>query len=616
MSLLDQIDGPEQLKKLSVKDLKELADEIRDEIIQSVSQTGGHLASSLGVVEITLAWHYVFSSPQDKVIWDVGHQTYAHKLITGRKDRFCTLRQMDGLSGFPKRCESEHDAFETGHSATSISAALGMTEANKLHHRHYNTTAIIGDGALTGGMALEAINHAGHLQSNVLVILNDNEMSIDSNVGALSNYLDRVRTGSTYLKTKRGLSSWIEKIPFWGPSWKRGLEKIKDGFKYFFITGIFFEELGFTYLGPIDGHDLESLIEHLHRIKSLEGPVILHILTQKGRGYAPAIENPELFHGISSFNISDGSSKNHSRRTFTQCFSDNIVRLGDENKEIVAITAAMAKGTGLDYFQEKFPERFFDVAIAEQHAVTFAAGLAAAGMRPVVAIYATFMQRAIDQVIHDVCRQSLPVVFCVDRSGLVGEDGGTHQGIFDLGMFYAIPHLDILLPSDEEDMHMMLNEAMQSDKPVMIRYPRDVIPERIHAAKEISSDINWIQKGSDLLIISASNTMTDCVKAMEKLNMLQMPVGLLGLRKLKPFPTKSIVEIIESYKTVLVVEENCRSNGLGSIIAQEVHCQIPIEILALPDEFIEHGSQQALRKKYGLDAEGIVGKVMELYQGQ
>jgi 1-deoxy-D-xylulose-5-phosphate synthase len=612
MSILEQIDGPEQLKQLNIEQLETLAKEIREEIISSVSVTGGHLASSLGTVEITLAWHFVFSSPKDQVIWDVGHQSYAHKLITGRKEKFCTLRQLGGLSGFPKRCESEHDIFETGHSATSISAAMGIAEAHKLKGIEQNVTAVIGDGALTGGMAFEAINHAGHLKTDFLVILNDNEMSIDSNVGALSNYLDRVRTGSMYLSTKRGIASWIEKIPMLGKPLKRGIERLKDGLKYFFISGILFEELGFTYLGPVDGHDLRSLIDHLERIKSLEGPVMLHVITQKGRGYTPAMDHPDKFHGVGSFQVSDGTIAKKDRKTFTHSFSEQLMKQAEKHEDLVAITAAMAQGTGLSEFQKRYPKRFYDTAIAEQHAVTFAAGLATAGLKPVVAIYATFMQRAVDQVIHDVCMQNLPVVLCVDRSGLVGQDGETHQGIMDLGIFKSVPNLEILLPCDEEDMELMMNEAMEKNGPVMIRYPRDFILPRIHEAKTIEGDYSWIEKEGDILVVSASNSMISCIKAWQQLKEQGISVALMGLRRAKPFSSEALAALIGNYRAILVVEENCQENGLGASILQTVNCQIPVRRLALPDVFIEHGDTQDLRKKFGIDDSSIVNACIEL----
>lgn len=615
MSILEKIDGPEQLKKLNMEQLEKLADELRQEIISSVSKTGGHLASSLGTVEITLAWHYVFSSPKDQVIWDVGHQSYAHKLVTGRKDQFCTLRQLGGLSGFPKRCESKHDIFETGHSATSISAAMGIAEANRIKGVENNVTAVIGDGALTGGMAFEAINHAGHKGTNFLVILNDNEMSIDNNVGALSNYLVRARTGSMYLSTKRGVASWIEKIPGIGKPMKHGIERLKDGLKYFFISGILFEELGFTYLGPIDGHDLRALIDHLERIKSLEGPVLLHVVTQKGRGYTPAMKNPEKFHGVGAFHIEDGKMEPKSQKTFTQSFSEQLLKQAEHNKEIVAITAAMAKGTGMSAFKDKYPDRFFDTAIAEQHAVTFAAGLATAGMKPVVAIYATFMQRAVDQVIHDVCMQKLPVIFCVDRSGLVGQDGETHQGIMDFGIFKSVPNLEILMPCDEEDMELMMEEALANGGPVMIRYPRDVVLPKISEHKRIEGDFTWIDKEGDILIVSASNSMMTCIKAQEELENQGINVALVGIRKAKPISKTLFSEIAKNYKSILVVEENCRENGLGASITQIVNCLLPVQVLALPDEFIEHGLTADLRKKFGIDDISVVKACKNIQKG-
>lgn len=611
MKILDRIQEPGDLKDLSLEEMRELAREIRREIISTVAVNGGHLASSLGVVELTLAWHAVFDSPTDRIIWDVGHQSYAHKIITGRKDRFCTIRQLDGLSGFPKRSESCHDPFDTGHSGTSISAAVGLAEAARISGDPGRITAVIGDGAMTGGMAFEAINHAGHLKTDMLVILNDNEMSIDDNVGALSAYLDRIRTGSMYMRTKNRVKFLLGRVPVLGPVAVRAAEKLKAGFKYLFIPGILFEELGFTYLGPVDGHDLASLMDHLRRAGTRPGPVLLHVITEKGKGYSFAEKSPEVFHGVGEFNISSGVPVVKPGRTYTRAFSDILVQLAGEDPRVCAITAAMARGTGLEAFRQKYPERFFDVGIAEQHAVTLAAGLSAGGMVPVVAIYATFMQRAADQLIHDVCMQNLPVVFCVDRAGLVGADGETHQGIFDLGMFRGIPNLEILMPSDETSLRDMLVYALNRGGPVMIRYPRDYIEDTIGEIRQRMGSLTLLREGADVCLLGAGNGLNRCLEAAALLKEQGLEARVADLGMVSPPDRESLRELARRYPVLYVVEENASTGGVGTAVMEAVDCLCRVVRISLPDRFIEHGSQKELRSRYGLDARSISGRVIQ-----
>jgi len=473
LSLLKEVDSPQDLKRMSSLSLEKLAGEIRRKLIEVVSRNGGHLAPNLGIVELTLALHYVFNSPDDKIIWDVGHQCYVHKLITGRGEKFNTLRTFGGISGFPKREESLHDPFGTGHSSTSISAALGFALARDLLGEQHSVIAVIGDGAMSGGLSFEALNHAGHLQKDLIVILNDNEMSIDRNIGALADYLSRLRTDPKYSKGKSEIEQLLRRIPVIGPRVFKMAERLKDSFKYLVVPGMFFEELGFTYLGPIDGHNLRVLINILHRAKATRGPVLVHVITKKGKGYCPAEMNSDKFHGLGPFDINTGEVvSDNNIPSYTEVFGRTMVKLGQENSKIVAITAAMCLGTGLSLFAWRFPQRFFDVGIAEGHAVTLAAGLAARGFKPVVAIYSTFLQRAYDQVLHDVCIQNLPVVFALDRAGIVGEDGATHHGLFDISYLRLIPNMVIMAPKDENELQHMLKTAIDYNGPCAVRYPR------------------------------------------------------------------------------------------------------------------------------------------------
>ncbi len=614
MNLLEQIEGPEDIKPLSGEEIRQLADEIRRAIISTVARNGGHLASSLGVVELTLAWHAVFHSPGDQIVWDVGHQSYAHKLITGRQERFCTLRQLDGLSGFPKRGESCHDHFDTGHSGTSISAALGLALARDHQDRLGNVTAVIGDGALTGGMAFEAINHAGHLGTDMLVILNDNEMSINGNVGAMSAYLDRIRTEKLYVRTKDRVGDWLERVPGIGKATKRGLERIKDSFKYLFITGILFEELGFTYLGPVDGHDYDSLVDHLQRAQKRPGPKLLHVLTEKGRGYRFAESNPDLFHGVGPFHVASGVLESRKEKSFTDAFAQLLLEEASGNPDVVAITAAMSMGTGLEEFGKAYPERLYDVGIAEQHAVTLAAGLAAGGQIPVVAIYATFMQRAADQVIHDVCLQNLPVVFCVDRSGLVGADGETHQGIFDLGLFRGVPNLEILMPADEHSFRQMFSEALRRGTPVMIRYPRETIQPELGPVLRRMGRMRILRDGRDVCLVGCGSMLRRCLAAADLLEEEGISVTVVDPWSVKPVDRENLCRLADAHRLLVTAEDHALTAGLGSAVLEAVDCRIPVSRIGLPDRYIEQGSQKELWDRYGLDASGISRTVLQAWR--
>ncbi|WP_227766021.1 1-deoxy-D-xylulose-5-phosphate synthase [Zhaonella formicivorans] len=621
MIALENISGPEVLHNCSIKDLEHLACQLRTKIINTVSETGGHLAPSLGVVELTLALHSTFHSPRDKIIWDVGHQSYAHKLITGRRENFQYLRQYGGLSGFPKRQESPHDVFDTGHSSTSISAALGMALARDLSKEQYEVIAVIGDGALTGGMAFEALNHAGHLGTHLLVILNDNEMSIASNVGALSAYLSRIRTEPVYSKGKEELESILRKLPSIGDKVFRVADRVKDSLKYLVVPGMLFEELGFTYLGPIDGHNIAIMKKVLERAKRTKGPVLIHVVTKKGKGYKPAELNPNLFHGVGPFDITTGDVlKKPSSPSYTEVFGRKMVELGQRWDKLVAITAAMPNGTGLNYFAEKFPDRFFDVGIAEQHAVTLGAGLAVSGFKPVVAIYSTFLQRAFDQVLHDVCMQNLPVLFAVDRAGLVGEDGETHQGIFDLSFLRPIPNLKIMAPKDEHELDKMLEYGLTLNSPVVIRYPRGtglgaLKLQNWQELEEGKSEI--IREGKDIVIFAVGPVVYDCLQAAELLAQKKIQATVVNVRFVKPLDEETIISLAGRAGAVVTVEEHVMAGGFGSAV-QEILGRAGLTVklmqIGLPDEFITQGDVSLLRKKYGLDAEGIYAKIMKYWQ--
>jgi len=613
LEILKKINSPQDLKNLNFKEMEKLARELRIFLVDNVSKTGGHLASNLGVVELTLAVHRVFNSPKDKIIWDVGHQSYVHKIITGRRDLFHTLRQNNGLSGFPKRKESPHDLFETGHSSTSISAALGMAIARDLKKEKYFVIAIIGDGAMTGGMAFEALNHAGQSKTDLIVILNDNEMSISENVGGLSRYLNRIRSAPTYFKVKDDVEHLLSKIPAIGKSVVKTAQKTKDTIKYFFVPGVIFEELGFTYLGPVDGHNLGELVEVLNSAKNIKGPVIIHAITKKGKGYFYSEKYPDKYHGISPFDVKTGENvDNSSGISYSNIFGKKLVELAERDNKIVAITAAMPAGTGLDKFKERFPDRFFDVGIAEQHAVTFAAGLAANGLKPVFAVYSTFLQRGFDQIIHDVCLQNLPVVFCIDRAGIVGEDGETHHGVFDLSYLAPIPNITIMSPKDGNELELMLEYAFEQNKPIAIRYPRgkSKIVECDYSTN--CSDISKaevLKEGKDLCIIAVGKMVNTALEVSLMLEERGIYPTVINARFIKPLDKDTILGKIRTSKAVVTLEDNVLIAGFGSSVLELINSEgmkdIRVKNYGFPDKFIEHGTIDEIFKRYKLDAESI-----------
>ena len=613
--LLDTVNSPEDLKKLTLEEMGRLAGEVRSRIIETVARTGGHLAPNLGVVELTIALHYVFNAPKDKIIWDVGHQSYTHKLLTGRRDRFHTLRTYGGISGFPKRSESRYDTFDTGHSSTSISAGLGISTAKALKGEKSHVIAVIGDGSTTGGMAFEALNQAGHTGKNLIVVLNDNAMSIGPNVGAFSSFLSRKMTGRRFVFFRKELENFLKSIPGVGENIMSLVRKSEDSFITFFTPGMLFEAFRFRYVGPIQGHRLGLLIETFRNVKNLEGPVLVHALTVKGKGYAPAETDPAHFHGVGSFEISTGSPRKPSPKlppTFTEVFGETMVDLGRKEKKLFAITAAMPEGTGLNRFGELFPERFLDVGIAEQHAVTFAAGLATEGFRPVVAIYSTFLQRAFDQIIHDVCLPNLPVIFCVDRGGLVGEDGQTHHGHFDVTYLRSLPNMTLMAPKDENELRHMLFTALNHTGPVAIRYPRgrglgvSLDPEyRLIPIGE--SEL--LKEGKDLTLIALGSMVLPSLEAAAELEKEGLSAAVVNCRFVKPLD-KRLAEYSRKTGKALVVEENILQGGLGSAVLELLSDmglrEVTVRRLGLPDSFVEHGPVEVLREKYGLDKAGII----------
>ncbi len=619
MGLLENIHEPSDLRSLSMAELKELAGEIRQEMITVVAANGGHLAPNLGVVELTLALHRVFKSPNDKIIWDVGHQTYIHKLITGRKGLFKTLRQYKGLSGFPKRSESEHDFFETGHSSTSISAAVGYAQARDVLKEHHDVVAVIGDGAMTGGMAYEALNYAGQSGTHVIVILNDNEMSIAPNVGAISSYLTRLRTDPRYDKRKSDVEYLLKRIPGIGDKVAKAAEKAKDGLKYLLVPGLWFEELGFTYLGPIDGHDQVMMEQVLEQAKHKRGPVLVHVVTRKGKGYAPAEKNPDVFHGVGPFNPETGEVyKRKAPPTYTQVFGETLSVLGRENEKIVAITAAMPGGTGLNIFARDFPERFFDVGIAEQHAVTFAAGLAFGGLKPVVAIYSTFYQRAYDQVLHDVCLQGAPVVLAIDRAGVVGDDGPTHHGVFDISFLRAIPNLVFMAPKDENELRHMLHTAVRLDGPVALRYPRsagqgvslDPVLKDIPLGKG-----EVLKEGRDVAILAIGPMVYPSLAAAQELRLKGIDAAVINLRFIQPLDTELVLRFARLTKRLVTVEDHMLSGGMGSAVLEQLAdhglTDVAVERLGYRD-YVDQGPIPVLQQNHGLSAKGIMAAAERL----
>lgn len=610
MGILEKINKPSDLRLIKKELLPELAKEIRDFMLSSVSNTGGHLAPSLGAVELAIALHYVFEAPKDKIIWDVGHQAYVHKILTGRREKFATLRQTDSISGFPKISESEYDAFGVGHSSTSISAALGFAVSRDLNCESHKVVAVVGDGAMTGGLAYEGLLNTGHTGSDILVILNDNEMFISRRVGALAAYLTKLLTGGLYNKLYKRVDKFLSRIHFWGSQ----IMRVAKRFRVLLFPGMLFEEMGFAYLGPVDGHDIGKLIEILSKVKNLKGPVLLHVLTKKGKGYAPAEDNPTVFHGIGSFNIITGEPSAAAKfPTYTNIFSRTLVNLAGKDEKIIAITAAMADGVGLTDFQKAYPSRFFDVGIAEGHAVTFAAGLAASGYKPVVAIYSTFLQRAIDGIIHDVCLQKLPVVFAVDRAGIVGEDGATHQGAFDLSYLRMIPNIVLMTPSDENELRNMLKTALEIHQPAAIRYPRGE-GTGVKLEKEVKvipiglSEI--VKDGKDLFILAVGNLTGVSVDVAHKFQSENISCGVVNVRFVKPLDIDLLKNISKKTKRIVTVEENVIAGGFGSAVCELLKdSDAKIRTIGLPDKFVEHGKQKDIRERYGLTSDKIYANI-------
>ncbi|HEX2769102.1 MAG TPA: 1-deoxy-D-xylulose-5-phosphate synthase [Geobacteraceae bacterium] len=616
--LLDKINGPDDLKKLKTEELTALAAEVREFLLENVAKTGGHLASNLGCVELTIALHYCFNSPQDRIIWDVGHQAYTHKIITGRRDLFQTQRQYGGISGFPKRSESTHDAFGTGHSSTSISAGLGMAVARDLKGGENKVIAVIGDGSMTAGIAFESLNQAGHLHKNLIVILNDNEMSIEKNVGAFSAFISRKLTGSHYRDLRKEMQTLLKSIPAVGHNILQFARKAENSLKGFLTPSSLFEALGFDYIGPLPGHNLPQLLEVLENVRSLEGPVLVHVVTTKGKGYPPAEENPSRFHGIGPFDRKTGKATGGKGAppSYTAVFGETLVKLAAGDDKIVAITAAMRDGTGLASFAKAYPDRFFDVGIAEQHALTFAAGLAVEGFRPVAAIYSTFTQRAYDQVLHDICLQKLAVTLAIDRAGLVGDDGPTHHGLFDLSFLRHLPEMVLMAPKDENELQHMVKTAVYAGRPMALRYPRGaglgVAMDREPATLEIGRG-EIVAEGNDLTIVAIGVTVQPALKAAELLKERGIATGVINARFVKPLDRELILAEARRTGCLVTVEENVLQGGFGSavleLLEEERITNVRIKRLGIPDRFIEHGSQAQLRKDLGLDAEGIAAAV-------
>lgn len=619
MRILPTIHAPSDLKKIPNGELPELCQEIRDEILEVTSRNGGHLAPNLGVVELTVALHKVFSMPRDKIVWDVGHQSYVHKLLTGRLEQFPTLRQYGGLCGFPKRSESPYDCFGTGHSSTSISAALGIACARDLAGEDYNVIAVIGDGALTGGEAMEGLNNAGDLHKKLIVVLNDNEMSISKNVGALSSYLTELRTDPKYSRVKSDVETFLKGLPSIGTSVARTVERLKNSFKYFFVPGMLFEDFGFKYLGPVNGHDLPALIETFEKAKTLNEPVFIHVLTTKGKGYKPAEQRPNAFHGTGPFDIPTGRklTRPDAPPSYTRVFSDALVDLAEKDRKVVAITAAMPEGTGLDVFGKFYSDRFFDVGIAEQHAVTMGAGLAANGYHPVVALYSTFAQRAFDQLLHDVCMQELPFTLCLDRAGLVGDDGMTHHGVYDLSYLRLMPKLVMMVPRDENELRHMLKTSLEYPGPSSLRYPRGSglgvpLDKEIHALPIGKSE--RLQRGTDVDLWAVGTMVDTARKAARLLERQGISAGVVDARFVKPLDEEALVAAGQKVKCIVTLEENALIGGFGEGVLEALnrhgalrHCRVLN--LGIPDRFVLHGRRERLLEDLKLDPEGVAETV-------
>ena len=617
-SILSAVNFPEDIRRLDLAQLNRLTGEIREMIIDVVSRNGGHLASSLGTVELTLAIHYVFNTPKDKVIWDVGHQAYAHKIITGRKNLFHTLRTKGGISGFPRREESLYDVFNAGHSSTSISAAIGLAEARCLNGGDFKIVAVIGDGSISAGMAFEALNWAGDRNKNLIIILNDNELCISPNVGAMSSYLNRIMTGHTVTRFKTELKNFLKSIPSIGEQMVKFTKQLEESLKGLVVPGILFEELGFTYVGPLEGHRLDNLIKNLKNVRELPGPVLVHVITKKGQGYKFAEDDPAKFHGIAPFKIDTGEpvDEDTAPLSYTKIFGRTIIKLARDNPRIVAVTAAMSEGTGLDEFAREYPGRFYDVGMAEQHGVTFAAGLATEALIPVVAIYSTFLQRAYDQILHDVCLQKLPVVLALDRGGFVGADGPTHHGLFDFSYLRSIPNIIVMAPKDENELQHMLKTAVECGGPVSIRYPRgrgagvpiDDLPVSLAIGK---GEIVYDADNANLAIVAIGSTVYPAVAAAAKLKAEGINARVINARFVKPLDDVLLCDTAKSIKRIITVEENVLMGGFGSAVLElfeekGIH-DVIVKRLGIKDKFVEHASQKELRRMYGIDEEGIMG---------
>lgn len=613
--ILDKVNYPEDLKDLSIKDKYILAKDIRDYMLDVVSNNGGHLASNLGVVELTIALYSCLDLPNDKVIWDVSHQTYVHKILTGRKDKFNTLRQMNGIAGFTRQSESIYDAFDAGHSSTSISLALGMARARDIRKTNEKIVAVIGDGALTGGMALEALNDAGISKTNLIVILNDNGMSISPNTGGMSRFLSNLRTERGYIKSNNRVKRFVNKIPVLGKPIYKGAVRLKNGIKGLFIPNMYFESIGFKYLGPVDGHNIEELENIINRAKELDGPILIHAITKKGKGYRYAEENPNKFHSVSSFDIETGKGKSKKNKDYSKVMGDCLLKLAKKNKNIVAITAAMEEGTGLHDFREKYPNRFFDVEIAEQHGLTMAAGMASMGLIPVIPIYSSFLQRGYDQLVHDIALTNKHVVICVDRAGVVGNDGETHQGLLDLSYLNTIPNMVVMAPKNFEELELMLEFAISLDKPVAIRYPRGSEDDyKFNKAKDIKLGKGEIvKKGNDITIVAIGKMVARAMKVAEYLSNDNISVEVINARFAKPFDKSLIRKSIEKTNFLVTIEDNNLHGGFGECLDSELDYTCKTINFGYPDEFVKHGSISEIEKKYKLDELSIYQRIKKEY---
>ena len=617
--LLEKIQKENDIKQLKPEELEKLAEEIRQFLVEKISVTGGHLASNLGVVELTMALHLAFELPQDKMIWDVGHQSYTHKILTGRRAGFDDLRKYGGMSGFPKRKESECDAFDTGHSSTSISAGLGYVAERDIKGEEHSVISIIGDGAMTGGMAYEALNNASRLKSNFIIVLNDNNMSISENVGGMSRYLNGLRTAEAYTGLKKGVEDTLMKIPVQGEKILYQMKKTKSGLKQLFVPGMFFEDMGITYLGPVDGHDIRKLYKTFQEAKRVDHAVLVHVLTKKGKGYVPAEENPSRFHGIVPFDIETGEAKEKSSKdSYTDIFSKVFCDIAKQNDAVVGITAAMADGTGLARFARMFPDRFFDVGIAEEHALTFAAGLAAGGLKPVVAVYSSFLQRAFDQTIHDVCLQNLPVMIAVDRAGLVGSDGETHQGLFDLSFLNMIPNMTILSPKNRWEMADMVRFCADFQYPVALRYPRGAAYEGLSAFRTpiVYGKSEILYEEEDIAVIFVGHMAELAVQVRDRLKEIGYHCSLINARFVKPLDTEMLEALTKDHRLFVTIEENVLSGGFGEQVLHYVSrakLDVGVRCIGIPDDYVEHGNVDLLRREVGLDAETIVKQIIADY---